>query len=658
MKNRCLHRSKVLFPFSSIPFLFFLGCSSSLSIVEWEYTGGPYAQNISTVHIDEDNPSHVYAGLTNGQVFKSTDRGRTWTSLSTIQVDRTIHRFVQHPEHRQRLYAATDAGLFVSNHNGGEWKRIVIHDNSGGSNPSRAFAIDPWKSTQMYVGLKGRGIYKSTNGGINWNECNNGLDSVTIAEADIFDIDIDQLKPDVVYASMSEIGVVKSTDAGGSWLPLTDALASSGSIPMHLVINQLSSESMCFGTNGGDIYKSTNTGTTWSPTRQGPGGGKIRSLAIHSAKQEVIYAGTESGLLVSTDFGTSWRELTDDLPHIATSVVLASDKNNPLIYVFGEGIGLQRSSDNGKTWLHVDVGLGGATVSNIVTDRSGGKVYGVVGQALFHHNKVAASWVSTCNALIGGTINSVAFDADSTSYLYAATMNGIYKTTNSGVSWTPGAKALRGIQVSYLDTQPAIRSRMYCSTKTGLMISTDRGESWTPTRPIAAKYQLRSLVFSPVNAGMIHAATSNKAVIATNDGGFNWEPARYGIVGDDILAVTSDDKDQKTYYAWTADGDGFRSTNSGLEWNRYSPPWKVGDKVHIAFDRYQPSDVVAIVNGIQVYYSQNGGATWMEIPTTKLRGEVRALHWSSNSSTLYAGLKGAGVYRLSLGDTIKRLLGD
>jgi photosystem II stability/assembly factor-like uncharacterized protein len=190
------------------------------------------------------------------------------------------------------------------------------------------------------------------------------------------------------------------------------------------------------------------------------------------------------------------------------------------------------------------------------------------------------------------------------------------------------------------------------------MISTDRGESWTPTRPIAAKYQLRSLVFSPANAGIIHAATSNKAVIATNDGGFNWESARYGIVSDDILAVTPDNRDQKTYYAWTADGDGFRSTNSGLEWNRYSPPWRIGDRVNIAFDRYQPSDAVAIVNGIQVYYSQNEGATWMEISTTKLRGDVRALHWSSSSATLYAGLKGAGVYRLSLRDTIKRLLGD
>jgi photosystem II stability/assembly factor-like uncharacterized protein len=658
MTNRSFHKSKILFPFSTIPCLFFLGCSSSHSIVEWEYTGGPYAQNISTVHIDEDNPSRVYAGLTNGQVFKSTDTGRIWTRLSTIQVDRTVHSFVRDPQHPERLYAATDAGLFFSSNKGKEWARTTIEKSSVESSSARAFAIDPWKTTQMYVGLKGRGLFKSTDGGINWNTCNTGLDPVAIEEADVFDIDIDQLKPDVVYASMSEIGIVKSTDAGGSWLPLTETLASRGSVPMHLVMNRLSSEAMCFGTNRGDIYKSTNSGTNWSPTRRGPSGGRIVSLKVHPGNPEVIYAGTESGLLLSKDFGTSWKELTEDLPHIPTSVTVSPDKNNPLIYVYSEGIGLQRSSDNGNTWLHVDVGLGGATVSKIVADKSGRNLYGVVGQALYRLPAESASWISACNSLVGGTINTIAFDADSSSYLYAATVNGMFKTTDGGDSWMPGAKALRGIPVFLLETQPSIRSRMYCSTTTGLLISTDRGESWTPTKPIAAKYQLRSLVFSPTNAGMIHAATTNKAVIATHDGGFNWEPARYGIVGNDILAVTPDDKDRQTYYAWTADGEGYRSTNNGLEWDRYSPPWRVGDKVHIAFDRYRPSDVAALANGTQVYYSPTGGATWREIPTNDLRGEVRTLLWNVNTATLYAGLKNDGVYRLSLRETLKELLGD
>ena len=50
--------------------LLFAGCAGSLPPPGvWEYTGGPFAQNVSTLLVDRQFPTALYAGLTNGQIF-------------------------------------------------------------------------------------------------------------------------------------------------------------------------------------------------------------------------------------------------------------------------------------------------------------------------------------------------------------------------------------------------------------------------------------------------------------------------------------------------------------------------------------------------------------------------------------------------------------
>jgi hypothetical protein len=122
--------------------------------------------------------------------------------------------------------------------------------------------------------------------------------------------------------------------------------------------------------------------------------------------------------------------------------------------------------------------------------------------------------------------------------------------------------------------------------------------------------------------------------------------------------VTLDDQDGLTYFAWSPRGACFRSTNSGLEWTRYSPPWNVGGDVHVAFDKQDPSSVVAIVDGVDLYYSPSGGASWFRLVEKGQRFDVLSANWNARSGLLHIGTRENGVYRILLGPAIKESLED
>ena len=337
--------------FSSVGMLLSLalivaGCAPS-SMVKWEFTGGPSAQNISTLLIDEQNISHLLAGLTSGDVFSSTDEGLTWRKLDTIRSNSTVYRFIQHPDDARRFFAATNAGLFLSTNAGETWNEIAIDSAVG---RVRSLVIEPYNTEVMYVGIAGRGIYKSANGGTTWRPCNVGLDSIALSKSDVYDIKIDPSKPDVLFAAVREIGVIESTDGGASWIKLTSIIGSGGIAPTSIVVNSKTPGTLCFGMEAGSIYKSIDGGQTWSPTHFGSGSNKPVNLIVHPTNPEILYAGTENDVLVSMDFGTTWKSIANELPHVASTIAIAPGVPDPILYAFGEGIGLRRTSNNGYSW--------------------------------------------------------------------------------------------------------------------------------------------------------------------------------------------------------------------------------------------------------------------------------------------------------------------
>jgi photosystem II stability/assembly factor-like uncharacterized protein len=629
------------------------GCAGSGgSVLEWVHSGGPQAQNVATILADEKVPGQVFSALLNGDLYVSGDDGKSWKRLSTIRPWTTVYQLVQDSDDGNILYAAAESGLYVSRDRGRAW--TVLFAGEGGSLPCYTVAIDPWKNSTLYLGSRAHGIYKSTDRGSTWLPLTGSGDSV-LATAEVYDLKVDRTRPDIVVAALWGVGIVRSTDAGSTWERLTPEFTPLGSATTHLVLHPKTGGTLVYATDAGTIARTTNGGETWSITKRDDEAWRVLSLSVDPGNPDILFAGTEGGILRSGDFGSSWTRISRGAPQLPASLALGSSGGQTRLFAYGAGVGVMTSTDMGVTWTRADADLGGATVTLVAGDPDGKNLYAASGRALLRYDADRRTWEAATSGLSGGDITSVAFDIDNPSTMFATSTGGAFRSVNAGAEWTPIARNVR-MSPRFMETHPSIKTRMIASGLQGAFVSTDRGNSWFQSKPAGNKVAFRSLTFTPRNAGIVHAATETQGVMVTNDGGLSWEPARYGLTSDSILAVTIDDSEGLTYFAWAPGGECFRSTNRGLEWSRYAPPWNAGDRLMIAVDRLRPASVVALVNGQDLYYSATGGTAWVRVLENGPRHDVLSMHWNARSGMLAIGTRDRGVYLFNLGPSIREML--
>lgn len=620
------------------------GCATvQEASVTWEDSGGPTACDVTAMLVDEALPGRVYAGVATGAVYRSADRGQTWSLTASIPRGGSIAALTQDPERPARLFAATGAGVFLSEDSGATWKDLQLGGSTG--IPVLSLAIDPWKPSIVLAGTRGRGMFRSADGGASWSPVVSASDA-TFSFADVYDIEIDLQKPDVLYAAISGLGVARSTDAGLSWTRLTPEVSPTASAITHVLVRRTAGNEILYGTAAGSIFRSIDRGESWTQARRGLEVDRILSLESAHKASETVFAGTMTGVFRSDDFGATWTLVGENHPRVPTSVALPRNEGDPTVFFFGEGLGVVASSDSLRTWNAAQRGLGGSTVSQILGDRTGERIYASTGSTILRHDRISASWLPAGSGLTGGRIETFAFDPDSAGGMYAATPAGVYRTSNGGESWRAVPRRLSVAPV-FLDSHPTIGTRVFASGEQGLFVSTDRGNSWGQVKPLGNRFSVRSLTFAPTNAGIIFAAGTT-GVIGTMDGGINWTPARYGLGGDETIGITFGTTDGQVCYAWTTRGEGFKSVNRGLEWAAVKTPWTKGGRLTLAFDRFKPSDAIAVVDGKDIYHTADGGGTWSRVQGVEIPFEVTALHWNAATGTLMAGARGVGVKTLAL----------
>ena len=647
--------TRAAFPLQILAAASLCGCrASGPAVLLWEETGGPYARNISTVLSDNRIAGTLYASPGKGEIAVSTTEGRSWGHLSAIPGAPEIRQLLQDPETPNRLFAATVTGAFVSPDRGRSWTPLHVGPAGTGI---WILAIDPWSPAVIYAGTEAKGLYKSPDGGRTWNAINASPD-LLLSGADVYDIGIDLSKPDFVFAAVSPYGIIHSTDGGTAWKGLTPEFSATGSHATRLVIRKNGNGTLLYGTTSGTIMKSTNGGSSWSLSRTSGDFDGILSLSVLAGTPDAVIAGTERGIILSSDFGGSWRPVGSDLPGIPTRVAAAGEGLHRTLFAYGSGLGLRASDDNGVSWRGADLNLEGSTVDVLASDPRGEHLFAAAGNVCMTYTAgPSGGWSEAGPGITGGNIHSLSVDPSVPGLAYATTAAGVFVSTDNGGSWQTTPRSMQ-ISPFLYEAHPSYKTRRFMASDQGIFVSTDRGLTWDQSRPPGNRWAVHSLTFSPSNAGTIIGATSNGGVIISRDGGFNWEQARYGIPGDRVESVALDETDPDTYYAYLPGGECFRSLNKGLEWNRYMPPWKHSDNVRVSCDRHAPNSVVALVDDRHVYYSSSGGGTWIRLADADLHASMASLCWSAASMTLYAGGRESGVFRLQLGKRIREVLGE
>ncbi len=295
-----------------------------------------------------DQPDTFYFGAAGGGVWKTTDAGETWHSVSDGIAASSVGALAIAPGDANVLYIGTGQvasrydvaagnGVYKSTNGGKTWQHVGLE----ATRHIGAILVDPHDPDQVLVGALGhyfgpnheRGVFRSSDGGKTWQQT-----LFIDANTGVVDLKADPENPAVVYAAAWQVrnypwlsyfqpnagpgsGVYKSTDGGKSWLRLHSA-----------------------GWPEGDLGRiglaTASGGRVFAVVDAAPNSGNVP----HEESQD------RGGLYRSEDGAKSWTRVSEEdwLENDYFSRLTSDPSNRNRLYSMGQSV--RRSDDGGKTW--------------------------------------------------------------------------------------------------------------------------------------------------------------------------------------------------------------------------------------------------------------------------------------------------------------------
>ena len=570
----------------------YLSTNSGASWSRFAHLGtGEYV--LDHVAIDPSNSQTMYAAAwsaekVGGDLFKTTDGGRTWNALQGMH-GKSIRAMALAPSDPKVVVAGALDGVFRSDDGGNSWRQISPPNHAEIKN-IESIAVDPQNPDVVYAGTWHL-PWKTPDGGKNWEHIKNGV----IDDSDVFSIIVDPKAPSVVYASACS-GIYKSE-------------------------------------NGGDLFKKAQ-GIPFSARR-------TRVLHQDPVNSNIVYAGTTEGLWRTTDSGKSWKQITG--PEVVVNDVLIDPRNDSKIMVATDRMGVLVSSNNGSSFEATNRGFSHRKVSSVVADRfDPSTLYvGLINNqefgGVFVSHDSGRNWESLSKGLQGRDVFWL--EQPETGTLVAGTNRGIFRLAKGEHEWEPinvaleektvrvkvvpkpGAKLKRTSTGStYVDKQEWVRSEIggrvsqlklegkhwYAATVSGLYRSIDKGHSWTGGPVLGFK---NFLAVDAIDNNVIAADLDH--VVISSDAGNTWNSAKIPQFSGAITQVAIEPNN--TYWILTRIG-AFRSKDSGNSWEHVMVGTPAANVTYISYDR-DSKQLLAVGNPrTLVYTSTDGGDTWKQAP--------------------------------------------
>lgn len=264
------------------------------------------------------------------------------------------------------LFAASDAGLFISDNSGGAWTKAT--DSIMANSDIHALTTS---GSTIFASAGTSGVYRSMDNGVTWTLTNSSMMIKYCEELTAHN--------NVIYASIFYSGLYTSSDNGGTWTKVSDATL--GSAVVTAVVN-VGSNVFAGTEDENGVFKSTDDGANWTQVNSGLTDNRVNDLAVIGTK---LYAATPSGVFVSSDNGAMWTELAG--LGVGNATALAVVGSNLIV---GTPYGIYSLNEAGTTFTDISTGVGAANLSiedfvATETNLFAGNVYhadGVVKRAL------------------------------------------------------------------------------------------------------------------------------------------------------------------------------------------------------------------------------------------------------------------------------------
>jgi len=263
---------------------------------QW-YDGKPHPWEFKRVwHLEPSltDPDTVYAGVEDAALFKSTDAGRTWKELAGLRQHGTgsawqpgagglgLHTMLLDPKNPGRMYIAISAaGAFRSDDDGASWRPInkglqskyIPDPNAEVGHCVHRIALHPSNPEVLFM-QKHWDVLRSDNGGELWQRVSGNLPT------DFgFVIDVHAHEPETIYVVPiksdaehfpldGQLKVYRSKTGGNEWEALTNGLPQENCfvnvLREAMDVDDCESCGVYFGTTGGQVYASNNSGDSWN----------------------------------------------------------------------------------------------------------------------------------------------------------------------------------------------------------------------------------------------------------------------------------------------------------------------------------------------------------------------------------------------------------
>jgi uncharacterized protein (TIGR03437 family) len=307
-----------------------------------------------------------------------------------------------------------------------------------------------------------------------------------------------------------------------------------------------------------------------------PSSGSVVSVVVDPIQSSNVYAATTAsldssatsitgivspkGIYRSTDSGMTWSPAINGLPTSATDPVvitaLSIDPRNPrTLYAALKAHGIFKTTDGATTWQ--PTGFTGNIATTIAIDPSNaGTVYATIGVAIFKTTDGGETWnnVSSLPGEVDGfdLITSMVIDASHSNTLYAscnyqssAPRCGVFKSTDGGVSWQ---SILQG-QFNSVTVDPSSPAIIYAAgindaggftDPSGYALkSSDAGGTWAPVNQGLTSTDALVVAVDPSNSAAVYlgafAGAADGILYKSTDGGANWQQSDSGIDRPGIL---------------------------------------------------------------------------------------------------------------------------
>ena len=569
----------------------------------WESKGLPNIGSVGKILIDPNDDNTVFVAamgalFSNGSnrgVYRTTDGGSTWEQKLFVSDSTGVIDMAIHPSNGNIVYAAT-------------WERIR-------------------RPSYRQYGGETSGLYRSTDGGENWQELTNGLPSAPSQKGRI-SINIARSNPNVLYARYCDAngniqGVYRTSDGGDNW-------------------TQVNSSQL------------TNIGFHWW----------FRGIFVDPSDENTIY-NVDFIVEKSTDGGNNWFTSFPNV-HVDQHAMAFNESVNNEVLLGNDG-GFYKSNNDGSTWTKDETLPITQFYRFHVDAQNSNKIYG--GTQDNSTMRTVTGGLNDWEIIWGGDGFQPLVDPTNTNVIYALSQRGnLVKSVNNGQTFNTAMIGINFSEPKNWDTpiafDPANSQTLYYGSNR-VYRSTNAASFWNAISPDLTNGPytgnntfgtLTSIDISELNSNVIYAGTDDGNVWVTLNGGVDWIDISSGLPDRWVTKVLASRIDPSVVYVTYSGyrfgepvGHVYRSTNYGTDWTDIStslPDIPVNDIVQ------DENGTLYIATDVGVMASATGGIVWEIVGSGMPSLVVTDMHIDENLDLLFAATYGRSAYAVDISEII------